>query len=298
MNTLKVKQLANKKGLNILEDTIKINESGVDFQVAHAKEQNGDQWILRIPRRSESMRHALQEKKALEIINSHASFEVPDWSIFSEDLIAYKQLRGVPAATIDIEQQGYVWSFDEENVPSEYYYSLGQVLANLHSLSQQAFNNIGVETLDASEIRTSMKQRMDRVKAQYHVNQNLWDRWQAWLAEDSFWPSHVGVKHGDLHPGHILIDKKNNVTGLIDWTEVGIADVSIDFTSHYLLFGKDGLTKLINAYDNAGGKTWARMDEHIIELLTTSSITVAEYAQVSGLKDMHEAAVHMLASEN
>lgn len=136
------------------------------------------------------------------------------------------------------------------------------------------------------------------MKEQYHINQNLWDRWQAWLAEDSFWPSHVGVKHGDIHPGHILIDKKNNVTGLIDWTEVGIGDVSIDFTSHYLLFGKDGLTKLIHSYDNAGGKTWSRMEEHIIELLTTSSITVAEYAQVSGLKDMHEAAIHMLATES
>ncbi len=46
MNTLKVKQLAKSKGLDILEDTIKINESGVDFRVAYAKDQNGDNWIL------------------------------------------------------------------------------------------------------------------------------------------------------------------------------------------------------------------------------------------------------------
>lgn len=68
MNTLKLKQLAHNHGLDILEDTIKINESGVDFQVAHAKDSDGDQWILRVPRRPESMRHALQEKKALDII--------------------------------------------------------------------------------------------------------------------------------------------------------------------------------------------------------------------------------------
>ncbi|CAM3854820.1 MULTISPECIES: macrolide 2'-phosphotransferase MphL [Bacillus] len=298
MNTLKVKQLATKEGLNILEDSIEINESGVDFQVAHVKEQNGDKWILRIPRRRESMRHALLEKEALEIMKQHAEFQVPDWSIFSEELIAYKQLSGVPAATIDIERQEYVWNFNEKNAPTEYNISLGKVLANLHSLPQQKFNNIGVEMLTANELRTSMKQRMNRVKEQYDINQNLWDRWQAWLAEDSFWPSHVGVKHGDIHPGHILIDNKNNVTGLIDWTEVGVGDVSIDFTSHYLLFGKDGLTNLIHSYDNAGGKTWSRMDEHIIELLATSGITVAEYAQVSGLKDMHEIAVHMLATES
>ncbi|MGN8646597.1 macrolide 2'-phosphotransferase [Gracilibacillus sp. HCP3S3_G5_1] len=298
MNTLKVKQLANNKGLDILEDTIVINESGVDFRVAYAKAPNGDKWILRIPRRPESMRHAQQEKKALEIINKYAKFQAPDWSIFSEDLIAYKQLNGVPAATADVEQQDYIWSFDKTSVPSEYYQSLGKALADLHTLPQQEFKNIGVERLSASELRASMKQRMERVKDQYDINQHLWDRWQAWLAEDSLWPTHVGVKHGDLHPGHILIDRNNSVTGVIDWTEVGIADVSVDFMSHQLLFGKEGLLKLIDAYDNAGGKTWPRMDEHIIELLSTSGITVAEYAQASGLKDMQKLAMQMLASEN
>ncbi len=298
MNTRKLKQLALSKGLDILEETIKINESGVDFRVAYAKDPNGDKWILRVPRRLESMRHAIQEKKALEIIHKHASFEVPIWSIFSEDFIAYKQLSGVPAATIDMEQQGYVWNFDETNVPSEYYFSLGKALAELHALPHQEFKAIGVEILGASELRVSMKQRMDWVKDQYDVNQHLWDRWQAWLAEDSLWPSHVGVKHGDLHPGHILINEHNHVTGIIDWTEVGYSDVSVDFMSHYLLFGKDGLTKLIDAYDNAGGKTWSKMDEHIVELLSTSGITVAEYAKASGMKDMHETAVQMLASES
>lgn len=67
--------------------------------------------------------------------------------------------------------------------------------------------------------------------------------------------------------------------------------------SHRLLFGNDGLTKLIDAYDNAGGKTWSRMDEHIVELLTTSGITVAEFAEISGLQEMYEAAANMLASE-
>lgn len=63
MNTLKLKQLATNKGLDIVENSIEINESGVDFQVAYAKDQHDDKWVLRIPRRPESMRHAAQEKK-------------------------------------------------------------------------------------------------------------------------------------------------------------------------------------------------------------------------------------------
>lgn len=298
MNRLELKQLANHHGLEILENTIKINESGVDFRVAHVEDLHGDQWILRMPRRPESMKHTLQEKKTLDHISKQVHFQIPKWSIFTESLIAYKQLEGVPAASIDVEQQSYVWIFDQTNVPQAYYESLGRVLANVHSLDQQPFKTIGVEMLSAHELRASMKQRMERVKSQYTINSGLWERWQAWLAKDSLWPPFVGVRHGDLHPGHILIDKNQCVTGVIDWSEVGIGDVSADFLSHQLLFGKEGLTKLIHAYEKAGGRTWSRMDEHIIELLTTSAITVAEYAQRSGLKDMREAAAYMLANES
>lgn len=297
MNTQKLKQLAANKGLNILESSIKLNESGVDFQVAYATDQQGDQWILRMPRRPESMRHATKEKKALEIIQTQASFEVPHWQIFSNELIAYKQLKGQPAATIDLEKQQYKWTFDETNVPTAYYQSLGKALANLHALPQDSFHKIGVETLHPSELRTSMKKRMDRVNSQYEINPARWERWQAWLADDSMWPSHVGVKHGDLHPGHLIVNNQHQVTGIIDWTEVGVGDVSVDFLSHQLLFGKEGLTKIIDAYDNADGRTWSRMDEHIVELLTTSGITVAEYAEVADLQEMRETARYMLVAE-
>ncbi len=283
MNRLELKQLVKHHGLEILENTIKINESGVDFRVAHVEDLHGDQWILRMPRRPESMKHTLQEKKTLDYMSNQVHFQVPKWSIFTESLIAYKQLEGVPAASIDVEQQSYEWRFDQTNV---------------HSLDQQPFKTIGVDMLSAHELRGSMKQRMERVKSQYTINSGLWERWQEWLAKDSLWPPFVGVKHGDLHPGHILIDENQCVTGVIDWSELGIGDVSADFLSHQLLFGKEGLTKLIHAYEKAGGRTWSGMDEHIIELLTTSAITVAEYAQRSGLKDMRESAAYMLANES
>ncbi|MEN0644893.1 macrolide 2'-phosphotransferase [Alkalicoccobacillus gibsonii] len=294
MNTQKLKQLAAKEGLNISESSIKLNESGVDFQVAYATDQQGDQWILRLPRRPESMRHAAIEKNALEIIQSQASFEVPHWQIFSDELIAYKQLKGQPAATIDLEKQQYKWIFNETNVPTAYYQSLGKALANLHAIPQDSFHKIGVDTLHPSELRATMKKRMDRVNSQYEIKTARWERWQAWLADDSIWPSHVGVKHGDLHPGHLIVNKKNEVKGIIDWTEVGVGDTSVDFLSHQLLFGKEGLAKLIDAYDNAGGRTWSRMEEHIVELLTTSGITVAEYAEVADLQEMRETARVML----
>lgn len=298
MNLEELKQSADRNGLDITADSIKLNESGLDFQVAFAEDKNGERWVLRIPRRPASMRHAKQEKAVLDIISRHARFEVPNWAIFTEELIAYKQLNGVPAATIDMEKQAYVWSIDETNVPNAFHESLGAALADLHAIPKETFKDAGMEMLAAAELRYSMKQRMDRVKDNYAVHPRLRERWQAWLADESLWPAHTGVRHGDMHPGHILIDRNSRVTGFIDWTEAEIGDVSVDFLTHHLLFGEEGLKKLLDAYARAGGKTWKGMIDHIIELQAASGITVAEYAQVSGLKDMHEAAVHMLAGES
>lgn len=298
MNKNDVKQIADRHGLPIREDSIKLNQSGVDFLAAHAEDLNGEKWILRIPRRQESMRHAEREKALLEIVRKYAGFEVPHWSYFSKDFIAYKQLRGKPAAVIDIELQDYVWELDNKNVPDEFHISLGKVMAELHSLPREECRDIGVEFSDRDELRSAMKQRMDSVKEHYNINQKLWNRWQTWLGNDPLWPAHTGVTHGDLHPGHILINDKSQVTGLIDWTEAGVGDVSVDFLSHHLIFGEEGLSKLIEAYERAGGKTWEGMTEHIVELQTTSGITVAEYAEVSGLSGMKEAAVKMLSEES
>ncbi|GAJ98499.1 macrolide 2'-phosphotransferase [Geomicrobium sp. JCM 19055] len=294
MNKQELKQLVENHGLYILEESVQMNESGVDFQVAHAKDTGGEPWIIRIPRRKESMRNAKVEKQALDVLERTVNFQVPTWSIFSEEVIAYKQLKGSPAATIDLEQLGYKWSFDEKNVPKEYIQSLGSVMANLHTVEPKEFKGIPMEILTAQDLKTSMKQRMERVKESYEIHPDLWERWQVWLGKD-FWPSFVGVKHGDLHPAHILLNDDHRVTGLIDWTEIGIGDSSVDFMSHLLLFGDEGLKKLIDAYDNAGGRTWSGMEDHIKELLSTSAITVAEYAQVSGLQEMHETAKSMLS---
>ncbi|TFD93622.1 macrolide 2'-phosphotransferase [Jeotgalibacillus sp. R-1-5s-1] len=295
MNAIEVINLAGKEGLVISEEGLKINESGVDFRVASGKDQAGDKWILRMPRRKESMRHAQKEKRALDTLSNLVDFQVPHWSVFSENLIAYKQLDGVPAATIDMKKQAYVWELDEHNPPDIFYESLGKVMAGLHSVDVRKFNDTGVPIIQEQDLRISMKSRMDKINEQFEIHPALWERWQTWLANEKLWPHHIGVRHGDLHPGHILINGQQAVTGLIDWTEIAVDDVSIDFTAHYQIFGEKGLNKLISAYDNAGGITWPTMQEHINELLAASPLTVAEYALVSGIPEMKEMAVHMLS---
>jgi macrolide phosphotransferase len=139
-----------------------------------------------------------------------------------------------------------------------------------------------------------MQHRMDVVRSEFGVGQPLWERWQSWLYNDEIWMQKTVLTHSDLHAGHILIDAQSQVTGFIDWTEASVADPARDFMAHYRTFGQDALNKLISAYAEAGGHTWSRMAEHVIELNATFAIDIAEFALKSGLDEYKTMAMQSL----
>lgn len=56
----------------------------------------------------------------------------------------------------------------------------------------------------------------------------------------------------------------------------------MDFMRHHRVFGVEESEQLIKAYGEAGGETWPRMKEHIIELNAVFPIFIAEFAMKSG----------------
>lgn len=295
---MKMKQITDMAKRNgIVIDSMKLNESGLDFQVVHATDDKGNRWILRLPRRDDSMAKSEVEKQVLNIVSRTLSIEVPVWSVCTDEMIAYKQLSGVPAGTVDPSIQNYVWEFDENNVPPNYLDSLGKMLAELHRIPTESINIPGLNVQTADEARDAMKNRMIRVKEKYGVGDELWKRWQAWVDNDKMWPKHTGLIHGDVHAGHTLINEQATVTGLIDWTEVAVTDVSKDFVGPYMIFGEEALEQIITSYEAAGGITWPLMKEHIIEYEATSAIDLAEFAEASGLKEYEQMAKESLGVE-
>lgn len=277
-----VLELAEKHGLELRENTFVFNESGVDFQVVFSMDHGGNEWVLRIPRRKDVFPRTKAEKIGLDLINKYADFEAPNWEIYTEELIAYKKLHGVPAGTIDPEAERYVFEIDENNIPERFYETLGNTLVILHCIPKEKASEAGVVVQTPEGVKQNMKGRMDTVKEKFGVGEELWSRWQTWLNDEELWPKETGLIHGDLHPGHILVEKSGKVTGLIDWTEVKVSDISKDFMGHYRVFGEEGLDALIKAYKEAGGYHWPRMKEHIIELNATFPVDIAEFALISG----------------
>lgn len=292
-----VLELARENGLTIEESPIQFNESGLDFQVALATDVDGIRWILRLPRREDVLPSVDKEKQTLELIAPLLSVDVPRWMICTDELIAYRALSGVPAGTIDPEAKAYVWEIDLANVPNHFYESLAKGLASLHQVSVEKVRAAGLPVKTAKEVHAEMKHRMDAVKKEFEVDQTLWERWQSWLHNDEVWMQETVLTHGELHAGHILINEKTQVTGLIDWTEASVTVSTKDFVAYYRTFGQDALDRLISAYAEAGGHTWPKMAEHVIELNATVAVDVAEFALRSGLDEYRQMAIHMLCTD-
>jgi macrolide phosphotransferase len=289
-----VVELARKYRLGINENTIVFNESGLDFLVAFSKDNDDNEWVLRIPRRDDVMERTIVEKNVLDLIHKHVLFQVPIWSIYEDDLIAYKKLTGVPAGTIDPEIQNYVWEMDYKNVPEQFHQTLATTLASLHRVPTEKALEAGLIVHTAEEARIDMIERMEKVKANFGVSEELWNRWQTWVENKAIWPKATGLIHGDLHAGHTMINENTEVTGLIDWTEAKVTDVSHDFGFHYQAFGEEALDKLIHYYRKAGGIYWDGMKEHIIESISAYPVAVAEFAITSGLEEYEQLAKNML----
>ncbi|MFE7062830.1 macrolide 2'-phosphotransferase [Sutcliffiella sp. NPDC057660] len=287
--------IAKQNGIDIKRDSLVFNESGLDFLVVFATDINEEKWVLRFPRRKDVMDSTQKEKQTLDVVGDNLCVQAPKWLVYADQLIAYKRLNGVPAGTIDHAAQAYVWELDEKNVPGLFNRTLAEAMVSLHQIDQEKVKMAGLPVETADQARANMAKRMEKVKAEFDVHEELWARWQAWVTEDSLWPKMTGLVHGDLHAGHILIDEDARVTGFIDWTEASVTDTANDFVSHYRTFGEEALKELVKHYKIAGGYVWPNMVQHVIELAAAYPIAIAEFAIKSELDEYKKMAKHVLS---
>ncbi|QMV41528.1 macrolide 2'-phosphotransferase [Cohnella cholangitidis] len=286
--------LARQNGLNIDPASMELNVSGLDFLTAFGRTADGEAWVIRKPRRPDVVVSAIYERDVLKLVKEHLPVDVPDWKICTPEVIAYPRLNGTPAATINPEAKNYDWAIDPQSPPSVFVKSLAEAMAALHGVDHEAAEEAGIRVKYPREVRRSLTDKMDEIRRIFGVAEALWQRWQAWLADDSYWPPHSALIHGDLHPGHIVLDPEGRVTGLLDWTEAEVADPATDFAIYYAAFGESGLTALLEQYKQAGGKTWPRMKDHIIELMAAYPVLIASFAMKSGLEEYLVMARHAL----
>jgi len=275
-----VARLAAASGLAVDPRSIRFNEAGLDFRVGFATAEDGGRWVLRLPRRPDVIDKARGESRTLHLMRSRLPVAVPDWRIFTDELIAYPMLPGEPGLTFDPKTYEVTWHFDQAS--PLFPQTLGSAVAALHAIDPEAAREAGMPVFSPDQVRRKWLTDLDRVRDSFDIDPGQWAAWQEWIAEDSYWPDFTVPIHGDLYAGHVMVNEAGRAVGIIDWTEARVGDPAVDLVGHIRAFGEAALATLIEAYSAAGGRTWPRLEEHCRKLNSASAVSYALFAMTTG----------------
>lgn len=278
--------LASAHGLELERSSLRTEEIGLDFRVAIAHTDAGDGWVLRIPRRPDVLARAGVEGRLLAMVAPHLSVPVPDWRIHTPELIAYPLLPGTPGLTLD--PSGTVtWNVDMAS--PAYAASLGEVVAQLHRVDTAVAAETGIDVRSPESVRESWRQDLERVADAFDIAPALWERWNAWVAEDSYWPRHTVLTHGEIYPGHTLVQDER-ISAILDWTTASVGDPAKDLMFYQGSAPEEAFALTLEHYVRGGGQVWPRLAEHCTEMIAASAVGYGLYALETGESAHREAA--------
>ncbi|KYG05409.1 macrolide 2'-phosphotransferase [Sorangium sp. So ce542] len=273
---------ARREGLRLVPSHEGFDQSGLDFLAVHARDEEGVPWIVRTPRRAAVVEAARVEARVLALVRGRLPVAVPDWRVHTDQVIAYPRLGDVPAITIDPEA-GVRWNRVDPAAPSEAFIaSVADALAALQRVDVAAIAAAGVPVKSIDDTRQLHARAMDETRAALSPPDALWARWQRWLANDAVWPRHLALVHGDLHPGHMLLDEGGRLTGILDWTEAHLGDPSVDFALLAGAFSKAAFDACVARFEAAGGATWPGFAAHAQERWAAWPAMAAKWGMDTG----------------
>ncbi|WP_280483900.1 macrolide 2'-phosphotransferase [Nocardia farcinica] len=256
--------LARNEGLRIDPRSVSIDDSGWDFHVLRGKDFDDLEWIVRVPKRDSMASRIQAERKLLSLVNGKLPAAVPEWRICTGQVIAYPCLTGDPAAQ-DTGGGILRWSIDKENPPASYTDSLGACMAALHAVPVKDAKLTGIPYSDPENLRDALKTKLDRAVSEIGMHPSWVERCQRWLDNEALWPDRTVLIHGDMHPGHALVNEVGTITGVLDWTDAEIGDPGQEFIEACRKFPPHVLDEVLTAYQRSGGKIWPGLRSHISE---------------------------------
>jgi aminoglycoside phosphotransferase (APT) family kinase protein/GTP-binding protein EngB required for normal cell division len=269
---------ARKHGLDLVTESDDFDRSGLDFLVAHAHDGVGVPWVVRTPRRADVYEASRTEARALDLVKPRLPVQVPDWRVHAPDVIAYPRLPGLPAVTVD-PLAGPAWNVIDPASPCQAFLdSVARTLVALQAIPTETARLAGVPRRSIDESRAALARAIEATAETLAPSERLRARWQRWLDDDSYWPDHLALAHGDLHPGHMLLAPDGTLLGILDWTEAQLTDPSVDFAMFHGCFGPGPLAELVDLFERAGGRTWPRMLDHAAERWAAFPAIAAEWA--------------------
>lgn len=275
---------AARHGLALMAPDAELDPIGLDFIVVHARDADGVWWVARSPRREDVVAAARREAAVLAVVRPRLPVAVPDWRIHADELIAYPRLAGIPAVTLSGGTP--TWNRLDPAAPSEVFLDgMADLLVALAAATPWA-QAAGVRVLTTAEEHRELARALDLAADLLTPSRAVMDRWQRWIDDLDAWPVRRALTHGDLHPGHLLLDEGGRLTGVLDWTEAQVGDPTVDLAMMHRCFGRAILDDLAARCTRRDGGDWAALIPHAIERSAAFPAIAAAWAARTGTTSM------------
>jgi aminoglycoside phosphotransferase (APT) family kinase protein len=217
---------------------------------------NGE-WVFRFPAREEIVAQMFLENRTLPVIGRAVSLPVPqfEWmggpcEVFPFFFAGYAKLPGEPSL---LAEPRTGWGR-----------KLGRFLRQLHAIEAAKLLKLNAPVLEAHDRIVEFQEAAleDYAFVQDAAPETLPDEnWRTRIEALPTVPAGEAlvVTHGDLGAEHILHDERTGaLTGVIDWSELGISDRAIDIAAifHWM---DEGLVEELEAAYGVG------LDEYCLE---------------------------------
>jgi macrolide phosphotransferase len=275
-------ELAGRHGLHVRPETARVDNTGWDFVVVHVLSDDGQPWILRAPRRPAAGGTVLAEQRLLDLLRGRFAVEIPDWRYADESFIAYPRLPGEPAAAEDPVTFELRWRIDRDRPPRQYLLPLGQCMARLHATETHVAAATGIPVREPEAIRSRFASHLAFGSAELGMHATWRERGQRWLDDDALWSPRVVLIHGDLHPGHTLVDEDGTLLAILDWTDAEIGDPGQEFVEAARKFPPHVLDELIDIYVDNDGPSWPGLRSHVLEAIAFAPLALAVLGAEAG----------------
>jgi len=218
-------------------------EAVEDLDVAEVTDSRKRCWTVRAPRSPVAATRIEREIRLLAEVGDQLPFAVPR-------IAGTANLPGGGRAVVHPVVPGQALDLEALAPRASLTAALGRAVAAVHDLPLRLVEEAGLPVYSAEEHRTRHLAEVDRAASTGSVPVPLLARWERLLEEAGAWRFIPCVVHGDLAADNVLVDGEQ-VSGILDWGEVRIADPADDLGWLAVGAGTDVLSGIVKAYAKA-----------------------------------------------
>jgi Phosphotransferase enzyme family/Nucleotidyl transferase AbiEii toxin, Type IV TA system len=151
---------------------------------------------------------------------------------------------------------------------------------------------------DRQLFATMLARQLEFGRSELGMHTEWLERGRRWLGRDDLLAESMVLIHGDLHPGHTLVDNDGTLVGVLDWTEADVGGPGQEFVETARKFEPAMLDALLDAYVQHGGPAWPGLRGHVIEAIAFAPLALAQLGFEVGKQRYVDAARTLFASQS